>query len=65
VQLLGQRATFALRVAQVPDSLDWISYDFYRLSNVSWLQPMCEYHQNLYPRWASNIERKKVPHREP
>ena len=49
----------------MPDSLDWISYDFYRLNNVSWLQPMCEYHQNLYPRWASNIERKKVPQREP
>ena len=29
------------------------NYDFYsfsRLNNVSWLQPMCEYHQNLYPR---------------
>ena len=35
---------------KVPDSLDWLSYDFYRLNNVSWLQPMCEYHQNLYPR---------------
>mgnify|MGYP004207566521 CR=1 FL=1 len=33
---------------KVPDSLDWISYDFYRLNNVSWLQPMCEYPQNLY-----------------
>jgi hypothetical protein len=31
----------------VPTSLDWISYDFYRFNNHSWLQPMCEYAQNL------------------
>ena len=26
----------------LPAELDWISYDFYRFNNVSWLQPMCE-----------------------
>ena len=42
---------------QVPASLDWISYDFYRLNNVSWLQPQCEYHQNLYPKFSSPHQR--------
>ena len=34
----------------LPAELDWISYDFYSFHNISWLQPMCEYQQNLYPK---------------
>ena len=46
---------------QLPVSLDWISYDFYRLNNVSWLQPMCEYPQNLYPRMAPHQRAVLLP----
>ena len=43
----------------VPASLDWISYDFYRLNNVSWLQPMCEYHQNLYSKMNTGTNKQQ------
>ena len=43
--LIVVHVLLTLRIVGIPD-------DFYRLNNVSWLQPMCEYPQNLYTRMA-------------
>ena len=40
------------RVACVESETKLLCAQFYRLNNVSWLQPMCEYPQNLYTRMA-------------
>ena len=34
---------------------------FYRLNNASWLQPRCEYHQNLYTKMQPHMRAVVVP----
>ena len=45
----------------LPAELDWISFDWYSFHNISWLQPMCEYPQNLYPKMNANQRAVLLP----
>jgi hypothetical protein len=46
---------------RVPDAIDWISLDFYRMDSTAWLTPEAQYTASVYPKMNPNQRAMQVP----